>query len=515
MKKKNDLIKKMIALCMTVFMLISIAIPAFAEAGAAMPTAGGTGTLKVKVDSANNSLENQTISLYKLFDLSKQGDNYTYTVTVKYKDALKQSLNITDLNPEDKVYYDKVFALKGEAIQKFADDFTTYALTNSLAADKTSGKIPKELKVTEYDFKGLEYGYYLVYQTGTKDIQSSLVSVGDETPVVITLKGEAPNITKEADKETVEIGHTVAYTITGIIPDTTGYNQYAYKLKDTLSAGLDFVDKAGTAPVGNDYNVTVQIETQQEETKTATLGNPTKRDMVLDLSEWVRNNQAHKGKKFTVKYYAKVNSAAVVDTHNSAKLEYGNDPDSTTITTPVVVTTPTYPLDINKTEADHQKIIAGAVFRLYRDTVNAEAANDQAIKVTGTDGKYTVDVDQKNGQNMDMITVDKTVGGNYNLHLNGLAAGDYWLVETKAPSGYNKLAKPIKITITKNVSSNLEWSVSKDDLDEPDKIIDIVNERGTILPETGGMGTFLFTAVAVIMILGVGISFVRSRKTEE
>lgn len=70
--------------------------------------------------------------------------------------------------------------------------------------------------------------------------------------------------------------------------------------------------------------------------------------MTLDLSQWIRENQTHKGKTFTVTYYAKVNADAVVQTNNSAHLEYGNDPDNITTTTPDVVTTPTYPVQIHK-----------------------------------------------------------------------------------------------------------------------------------------------------------------------
>ena len=89
--------------------------------------------------------------------------------------------------------------------------------------------------------------------------------------------------------------------------------------------------------------------------------------MTLDLSQWIRENQTHKGKTFTVTYYAKVNADAVVQTNNSAHLEYGNDPDNITTTTPDVVTTPTYPVQIHKLIKDQQNsYLAGAIFRLYR-----------------------------------------------------------------------------------------------------------------------------------------------------
>lgn len=483
--------KRMMAFLLALIMTMAMGVTAFAAT---------KGTLTVKVN-ANNTLEGQTISVYKLFDLTVNGEGgYAYTVNTDYKDTLKTLLSLAD-TATDMEYFE---AVKGQTdMQKFADDFTVAALEANISATATSEKIGKG--VTEYKFSDLDYGHYLVYQTGTKELQSSLVSV-DEANVEATLKGEAPSIDKEADKETVEIGQIVTYTITGTIPDTTGYSGYTYKIHDTLTDGLDFVeDTNGTLPTIPNYNVKVTLA-GADATKTAILSGAENRTMVLDLSAWIRDNQASKGQEFTVTYYAKVNSDAVVDTNNSASLEYGNDPDNTITTIPDEVTTPTYPLDINKTDTE-SKMLAGATFRLYRTETDAKAANDDAIKVTGADGAYVVD---STSSNMDMVTV--ATGTGYNLRLNGLAAGTYWLLETKAPDGYNKLTAPVKVTITKDGANQLEWTVAKNDTVEDDKIIDIENSTGTMLPETGGMGTIMFTVIAIILAVGVVISFVISRR---
>ena len=113
----------------------------------------------------------------------------------------------------------------------------------------------------------------------------------------------------------------------------------------------------------------------------------------------------------------------------------------------MVVTTPTYPLDIEKTDTKGT-LLEGAKFRLYKNEGDAKAANDNAIKVTGSNGSYTVAENQNTESNMDMVTKKTEVSAGYNLHLNGLKAGTYWLVEKEAPAGYNKLTAPIKITIT-------------------------------------------------------------------
>ena len=517
MRAMKKATKRMIALFLTAIMTLAMAATSFATMTEPMPAAATTGKLTVTVN-ANNSLKGQTINLYKLFNIAVSGDpekpNYEFTVNTTYAEILKNVLKL-DGDVTSAQYYQAILALKNEdnGVQNFADELTKAALTNKIEADYTSGKIVDE--VANHVFEAVEYGYYLVYQTGTKEFQSSLVSVAKEAED-INLKGETPSIEKTADVTSVEIGQIVTYTIKGTIPDTTGYAEYVYKIKDTLTDGLDFVeDKDGTLPTGKDYKVSVQIADGIAEEFTAKLADDNDRMMTLDLSEWIRVKQDQVGAEFTVTYYAKVNKNAVVDTHNKAELEYGNDPNNTTTTTPSEAKTPTYPLDIEKTDTADNKL-AGATFRLYRE--EADATNpenvDKAIKVEGAAGSYTVAANQAEGT-MDMVTVATDVGTGYNLRLNGLAAGTYWLVETEAPAGYNKLTAPIKVVITQDGDNELNWTVESDGHPVDDKIIDIENVSGTLLPETGGMGTVLFTVVAVVMILGVALSFIRSRKIEE
>ena len=492
-------VKRMLAVLLAAIMTLAMATTAFA---AEAPK----GSLTVRVNQ-NNTLEGQTIKVYKLFDLTVSENHYAYTVNETYKSAIATALGLQDTATSEKLY-EKLAKYKTDSaeIQKFADDFTAAALTAGTSETKAS---PKLGKVTEYKFENLDYGYYLVYQTGTKEIQSSLISV-DKESVNVNLKGQAPSITKTADAETVEIGQVVTYTITGTIPDTTGYDTYVYKIKDTLTDGLDFVNANGEAPVDTNYSVSVQIGEGQATQQTAVLSGDNSHTMTLDLSEWVRNNHASKGQEFTVTYYAKVNANAVVTEKNSASLEYGNEPSNTTTTTPSEVKTPTYPLQIRKfARGDEQNFLGGATFRLYPTEGDAKA-DTKAIGVTGSNGTYTVD---KNSKNFDMVSVESEIPSGMNLKLNGLAAGTYWLVETEAPDGYNGVTAPIKITITQSNDTEVNnWTISKGDDVVEDKIIDIENSTGTILPGTGGMGTVLFTVVGVVLALLIGASFVISRR---
>lgn len=516
-------IKKLAAAMLTAIMMMTMTVTAYAA---------GNCTLTVNVKSGEGvptqTLKDQTINLYKLFDVteSKRGEttNYAYTVNTAagYKDALASVLGGTITSTsKDEEFANAVLGLgkdNGTEVQNFANKFTTYALKNSLGATATSGKITEENK-TSYNFTGLDAGYYLVYVTGGKEIQSSLVTV-DKPTNTVNLKTEAPSITKKADKETAEIGQVVKYTVTGSIPDTTGYSDYVYKIHDELSKGLDFVNDANGTALGEgitNVNVTVAFTDADVTDKgtvptTATLDTANKRKMNLDLSAWVKANQDNKGKEFTVTYYAKVNKDAEVTNNNKASLEYGNNPSDTTTTTPSEAKTNTYPLDINKIKKGSEEKLEGAKFRLYLSETDAKANDEsKAIKVSpvvaGVAGNYVVDPASTTTEFESVKSID---GKGYNLHVNGLEAKDYWLVETKAPDGFNKLTNPIKVTITK--TTDAEWTVSKDGTDEKDKIIDIENSTGSLLPSTGGAGVIVFAGVAILLVFGVAVSFIRDKR---
>lgn len=529
--------KKIMALMLAAIMMMAMSVTAFAAEGA------GTHKLTVNVKTGTGvptqTLKDQTIYLYKLFDVTESGTtgskNYAYTVNTAtgYKEVLVAALNNSAITESstDEAIADAVRNIgKNDSteVQNFANAFTTQALTKNLKLDATanSGKLGD---VTFYEFTGLDAGYYLVYVTGGKEIQSSLVTV-DETTTTVNLKTEAPSIEKTADKATVNIGDVVTYTVKGSIPDTTGYSEYVYKIHDELTKGLDFVNDAnGTALEAGATTVNVKVAFKDAGVTdastaptTATLDTANNRKMSLDLSEWVRANQANKGKEFTVTYYAKVNKAAVVTEKNKAQLEYGNKPGETTTTTPSEVKTPTYPLDILKVKKDSnpEEILAGAHFTLYASTTEGTIDESKPIKVTkDEDGKYSYAADQASTDPnviTDMVTVaTKFEGTGYNLHINGLAAGTYYLKESKAPEGYNKLTDAIKVTITKSTTADEnDWILTVDKGTVDGKIVKVENSTGSLLPSTGGRGAIAFAVIAALLVFGVAVSFIRDKRKE-
>ena len=84
----------------------------------------------------------------------------------------------------------------------------------------------------------------------------------------------------------------------------------------------------------------------------------------------------------------------------------------------------------------------------------------------------------------------------------GLAYGTYYIVETKAPAGYNLLSEPIEARIN-------ELSHRADE--ELNSTILVVNTR-FVLPETGGMGTTLFTVAGLGILSCAAIILILNHK---
>ena len=141
----------------------------------------------------------------------------------------------------------------------------------------------------------------------------------------------------------------------------------------------------------------------------------------------------------------------------------------------------------------------------------------KVTKDTDANGKYTYAEDQNATDAItDVITVGSGIDEkDYNLHINGLKAGVYYLEETQAPDGYNKLAAPVKVTIKKQVIQIILFQTPNKqgvDTEEEDKIIDIENSTGSLLPSTGGRGAIAFGIVAAILVFGVVVSFMRDKR---
>lgn len=502
-------LKKFLAMMISMVMVLSMATVGFA-------TTGGTGSLTVQLTGENklDSGKSHTVKLYKLLNIdSYSGDKYSYSLNGDYTEAIKKALK------KESISNDEIIAEIGKI--NGSSNPTTQEFANALEANYT-GAADKKAKIESgnksVEITGLNAGYYLIVLDNAKAIQANLKNVVNGDNGTVTLKEEAPSITKEADVNDVEIGQIVTYTITTTIPKQLGADM-VYKITDTLSDGLDFVNFNEPNAIVTQGNL--EIKTELDNQDAGITAEVKGRTMTIDLATYIKtDNESKIGKTLTIKYKAKVNASAVVTEKNSAKLEYGNHPDSTITNKPVEVKTPTFPVHIKKTDEGETSFLEGAEFELYHDNGSGTAATGTAIKVTGDSGVYKIHTDQSAEINetvkTKMVTVKEITtdnfdkNGGYNLVINGLKAGTYWLEETKAPDGYNLLKNDIKITVKNNKDGSYE--ISKDDTKAENNIVKIVNTPGSQLPETGGTGTLLLTAVGALLVAVAMIRFMRRKQ---
>ena len=130
------------------------------------------------------------------------------------------------------------------------------------------------------------------------------------------------------------------------------------------------------------------------------------------------------------------------------------------------------------------------------------------VKEEGTDLVYHVKGDNETG-----AVSDVTTGADGKITIKGLKAGTYYLHETIAPTGYNKLKKPIKIEIIVTGEAYTTPSYKVNDKDNADNTIKVENVKGVMLPETGSIGTIGLTALGVAVVL-LGVFAPRKKKKE-
>ncbi len=204
---------------------------------------------------------------------------------------------------------------------------------------------------------------------------------------------------------------------------------------------------------------------------------------------------------------------------NSATLEWKHEDNSSGNTTESTVYSSIYALTLIKKEAGSDKKLAGAVFQLkdskgnvielYRSTSTNEADGTHVYYVKNG---YTQDVKLKSTEKKwttDNTYTTFTTPSDGTVVVVGLAAGDYTLAELTAPDGYNLMDKAYDFAINDGQSSH---TVSKGEESLESVKVEILNSKGTTLPETGGTGTIIFIVVGAVAVIGAGLFLVTNKR---
>lgn len=478
--------KKLMAALLAVALLCAMAVPAFAA------SAHNNGKITI-----NQATDGETYTIYRIFDLESydkstgEGDpgRYSYTVSQKWIDAgFTNSTAFT--NYFTLVNNKYVKANDSMDAAAFAKAALAFAEEKSIANDGShvaaSGKV---------EFASLPTGYYLINTTvGTLcalDTTNDTIVIDDKNvqPTIDkTVKSGTGDYVKSND---ASIGDRVDYKV--VIHAKKGATGYV--LTDTMTKGLTFnndiaiTDSNGkTLASGTDYTVTSTVD--------STTGVTT---ITVTFKPEYLNTLTNASTDITVTYSATLNKDAVVYTDankNTAKLNYGHDAE----TTPSETDTYTYMFDLVKTDSTN-KLLADAKFKLY----DAETNGTEIKLVKIDDNTYRVAKSDEAG-------IEIVTNAASKITIKGLKKGTYWLEETKAPQGYNGLTARVKVDLTSG--NNVATMDSTTYVSENNAGIHIVNNTGTTLPSTGGMGTTLFYVIGGGLMVAAVVLLVTKKRME-
>ena len=563
----KKLVSRFMAVLMAMTMILSMSMTAFAADAADAPK----GTLTV-----NNTVEGKTLDLYQIFTATKSGENVAYTLNSAYEGFFKnntripgsESLTGEALSEAAYNYVKEQVGANGEAAtaKTFAKDVLGWILDskNHITATKTVNTTATSTVVSD-----LAYGYYLVYPKGATDTSTapgnqtytsaaSLVSITADT-ATINMKSNYPTVDKkiipaqsgsgitvgaivdaswdgshqmelddennpedtiaphsESDEKKAGdfgIGDTVTYQLTSKVPDMTGYNSYTFKFSDTLSKGLDLKEVL-SVKVGN-----TTLTAKKSGTNTYALAyDQAKRTLTVTLNDFYTSYKNRTGETITVVYTATLNKDAVIGMNpntNKAVVEYSNDPTTggTGTSEPSIVDVHTFDFTIFKyyLKNETKTALANAEFELYK--ANGEVAGAKVNIKKVEEGKYRVATPEEiatEGFKSDVIVS----GTNGKVLVKGLDAGTYYLRETKAPEGYNKLLSDIKVEIKpvydettgKLTSYSVDYTYNgkttngaaiTNKTDSPEVAVE--NKTGAQLPSTGSKGALMVTLAGIVL----------------
>lgn len=316
------------------------------------------------------------------------------------------------------------------------------------------------------------------------------------------------------------IGDTVTYQLTSKVPDMTGYNSYTFKFSDTLSKGLDLKEIL-SVKVGN-----TPLTAKKTGANTYALAyDKTSRILTVTLNDFYNSYKNLTGETITVVYTATLNKDAVIGMNpntNKAVVEYSNDPksDGTGTSEPSIVDVHTFDFTIykyylkNQNNKEDKTALAKAEFELYKGNTEGTAADEQA-KVNIVDegnGVYRqATADEAKAADFTSAKIVSDADGK--VLVKGLEAGTYYLRETKAPEGYNKLLSDIKVvikakydtttgkltnyTVTYTYNGNPITVTNTDKLTSPE--VPVENKTGAQLPSTGSKGALMVTLAGIVL----------------
>ena len=500
--------KKLLSTIFAIVLVLSMTMSAFAaEKNITNGEVMKNGTITI-----NGVSDDTTYEIYKLLHLygyDTTSSAYSYTIEdawagffVDNADPLvDDAMNYVTV--DDAGYVTWKASEDDATIAAFAKLALEYAKANDVDPVRSSENAGEFVVTGEKGvFSDLTLGYYLVDST-----MGALCGLTTTNPnASINAKNGIPTLDKQVeedstimwgDSNTADIGQTVPFLVT--INVHAGAENYV--LHDVMDAGLTFgsvskiehIVPGGSntvAVAGTDYTVWTKEGITTSTDDDTTDGCTFEVRFSKAFCEGLKAND-----KILVYYDAMLNRNAVIagaGNLNTAWLGYGEGKETNIDTT----VTKTFAIDIIKTDSQN-KLLDGAEFRIY------DAA---------TGGNEVEVVLMDDGETYRRARVDETgvaiVVKDGKVRVAGFDNGTYYLEETVAPDGYNKLTARKEFAIA---DSNLDATFNGS-IYSTGSGVQVVNKTGSMLPETGAMGTMMFVTFGTMAVLGAGVLLVTKKR---
>ena len=473
--KGKTIMKKFLALLLALVMVMGLATTASAATVTKKDGVSGPASITVTLPAKEEgATANNTYKIYKVFDAvpTADGKNISYTLvsgknTAPAGFAVDAAGNVTyagtstngTLNNNDIA-----------AIKAYVTEADLVATVTTTAAD------------TSFTVTDLPYGYYYITTTTgtvvTVDSTTPNASVSDKNKVPTSDKKitGANSVDEDGEKALAQIGTEV--TFTGYVTVGSGVRNYVYH--DTMSAGLKFAGTV-TVKVGDKT-----VDASNYTLKTTGIGSETFN--VEFKNEYI--NTLANGTVIEIVYKAVITDAAVTNDpeNNTAYLSYG---ETGSVNKTPISETKVYNAKFTVTKTDGTKALAGAGFVIKKGDLfykYTPATDTTAAKV-----EWVADIAQATENFSD-------AEGKVPAFV-GLANGTYTLIEKTVPTGYNKAADST-FTIEEHdyTAANLEQATT------------VINNAGTELPTTGGMGTTMFYIFGFTMMMAAVVLLVTKKR---
>ena len=507
-------IKKLMAALLAVALLCAMAVPAFAE-DASHNSSNTNGKITI-----NNAVNDTEYKIYRILDLqyNETAKSYRYVTNDTWSTFVAGKSDYLTVNPT------------GNVTWKSGDIATFAQLAGQYAKDNASIVLPVDKKTgnnSTVEFTGLPLGWYLVVSGLTNDAICSIDTT--DTSVEISEKNGKPTIHKYVyEGNTGEysndagIGDSVKFVINVAVLDGT---PTGYVIHDAMSNGLSLNENTVTVKryrptAENPHAFDVLTKGTGYTFKMTDTCNASEKIDGCTFEVALTDSALQPNDLIVVEYYATVTSDAVIGVEgnpNKTILKYDNDyaEESTTKTYVWEMGVHKYTdLDTDKKDTP----LADAEFKLYKGagTSKKYATFSTFTTVDGTSVyKLTGWVDDETTAT---AVVTPTSG---NIKLEGLDAGTYYLEETTAPTGYNKLTAPITVKVESTLptvaGTNATYEVkygAEDKKTGADNRVPVFNQAGIELPSTGGMGTTLFYVLGGGLMVAAVVLLVTKKRME-